>query len=111
MKYYMKKFIPLIFLLIWSITLVLILTFATDVAVFITDTLSSVYHIYIDSVDVEDINLNLQSDYKPNRYYSLQYEVKTKENKYTTVDNPNYIVLRAYRKKGYHLLHIAAPNI
>jgi len=73
----MKKFISLTCLLVWSITLVLILTFATDVAAFITDTLSSVYHIYIDSVDVEDINLNLQSDYKPNRYYPLKYEVKT----------------------------------
>ena len=89
MVYYMKKFIPLICLLIWSITLVLILTFATDVAAFITDTLSSVYHIYVDSVDVEDINLNLQSDYKPNRYYSLQYEVKTKENKYTPLKFEN----------------------
>ncbi|MBQ3001153.1 MAG: VanZ family protein [Bacilli bacterium] len=85
----MKKFISLTCLLVWSITLVLILTFATDVAAFITDTLSSVYHIYIDSVDVEDINLNLQSDYKPNRYYPLQYEVKTKGNKYTPLKFEN----------------------
>ena len=93
----MKKFIPLTCLFIWSITLILILTFATDVAAFITDTLSSVYHVYIDSVDVEDINLNLQSYYKPNRYYSLQYEVKTKENKYTPLKfenlTPEYLTL------------------